>query len=116
MGIERLHRFIEGVKVGVDGSKVVDVDRHHDPSPGGVPAPPGERGREPHSFFFFLGLPLDGRRVPPLVHGLHGGGGVGAPTRLDLPLYSLLFSVSPDLAENRFLYSGRSITPIALRF
>ena len=36
-----LHRCIEGEKVGVDGSKVVDVDRRHDPCPGGTPAPPG---------------------------------------------------------------------------
>ena len=39
-------------------------------------APPAFRchrergGRSPPSLFF-LGLPLDGRRVPPLVHGLH---------------------------------------------
>ena len=85
-----LHRCIEGERVGDDGTKVVDVDRRHDPSPGGVPAPPRERGREPPSFFFFLGLPLDGRRVPPLVHG---GGGAGAPPILDLPLFS---SVSPS--------------------
>ena len=89
-----LHRCIERERVGVDGSKIVDVDRCHDPCPGGAPVPPGERGREPPSFFFFfLVLPLDGRRFPPLVHGLHGGGGVGAPLRLDLPLCSLLFSV-----------------------
>ena len=37
-----LHHFIEGEKVGVDGSKIVDVDRRHDPSPDSVPAPPGE--------------------------------------------------------------------------
>ena len=42
-----LHRCIERERVGVDGSKIVDVDRRHDPSPGRVPAPPGERGREP---------------------------------------------------------------------
>ena len=81
-----LHRWIEGEKVGVDGSKIVDVDRRHDPSPGGTPTAPGERVREPPSFFFFLELPLDGRRVSPLVHGLHGGGGAGAPPRLDLSL------------------------------
>ena len=51
-----LHRCIEGERVGVDGSKIVDVDRHRDPSPGGTQAPPEERGREPPSFFFFLGL------------------------------------------------------------
>jgi hypothetical protein len=36
---------------------------------------------------------LDGRRVSPLVHGSHGGRGAGAPSRLDLPLCSLLFRV-----------------------
>ena len=86
-----LHRCIEGEKVGVYGRKIVDVHRHHDPSPDDIPSPPGERGREPPSFFLFLGLPLDGRRVLPLVHGLHGGGGAGAPPRLDLPLCSLVF-------------------------
>ena len=96
-----LHRFIEGERVGVDGSKIVDVDRHHDRSPNGTPVPPGERGREP-PFFFFLGPPLDGRRVPPLVHGLHGGGGVGAPPRLDLPLCPLLFRV-PRCGPSWFL-------------
>ena len=88
-----LHRCIEGERVGVDGSKIVDVDRRLDRCPCGTPAPPKARGRETPSFLFYLGLPLDGRRVPPLVHGLHGGGGVGAPPRLDLPLYSLLFRV-----------------------
>ena len=42
-----LHCCIEGEKVGVDGSKIIDVDRHHDHCPGSVPMPPGERGREP---------------------------------------------------------------------
>ena len=91
-GEGELHRCIEGERVGVDGGEVVGVDRRRDGCPGGILAPPGEKGREPPSFFF-LGLPLDGRRVPPLVHGRHGGGGVGAPPRLDLPLCSLLFHV-----------------------
>ena len=42
-----LHRCIEGERVGVDGNKIVDVDRHNDPSPRGTPAPPGERGESP---------------------------------------------------------------------
>ena len=88
-----LHRCIEGERVGVDGGKIVDVDRRHDDCPDGVLAPPGERGREPPSFFFFLGLPLDGRRVPPLVHGRHGSRRGGAPPRLDLSLCSLLFRI-----------------------
>ena len=54
---------------------------------------------------------------PPLVHGCHGGGGAGAPPRLDLSL-SLFSSVSSScfLVENRFLYSRISITPIGLKF
>ena len=54
-----LHRCIEGERVGDDGGEVVGVDRRHDGCPSGVPAPPGERGREPPSlfFFFFLDLP-----------------------------------------------------------
>ena len=88
-----LHHCIEGEKVGVDGSKIVDVDRRHDPSPGGTLAPQGERGESPPPSSSSLASPLDGRRVPPLVLGPHGGGGEGAPTRLDLPLCSLLFRV-----------------------
>ena len=42
-----LHRYIEGERVVVDGSKIVDVDRHHDLCPGGTQAPLGESGREP---------------------------------------------------------------------
>ena len=99
-----LHRCIEGERFGVNGGEVVGVDRRHDGCPGGTPAPPGERGREPPSFFFLLGLPLDGRRVYPLVHGLHGGGGAGAPPRLDLSL-SLFPSVSalPNSGLSLFL-------------
>ena len=111
-----LHCCIEGVRVGVDGRKIVDVDRHHDPFPGGTPAPPGERGREPPSFFFFLGLPLrweDGSPSGPWSPWRRRG---GSPSEIGSP--SLFFSVSrpPDLAENRFLYFRRSVTPIALRF
>ena len=96
-----LHRCIEGEKVGVDGSKIVDVDRRPDRCPGGTPAPPGERGREPPPSSS-LASPLDGRRVPPLVLGLHGTGGAGAPPRLDLPLCSLLFRV-PRFGRKPFL-------------
>ena len=42
-----LHRCIEGERVGVDGSKIVDVDRRPDRCPGGTLAPPEARGREP---------------------------------------------------------------------
>ena len=87
-----LHRCIEGERVGDDGSEVVGEDCHHDDGHGGVPAPPGERGTDPPPSSS-LTFPLDGRRVSPLVHGLHGSGGAGAPPRLDLPLCSLLFRV-----------------------
>ena len=49
-----LDRYIEVEKFGVDDSKIVDVDGGDDDGPSGVPAPPGERGREPPSFFFFF--------------------------------------------------------------
>ena len=70
-----LHRCIEGEKVGVDGSKIVDVDRRPDRYPGGTLAPPKRGGESPPPSSSSLDSPLDGRRVPPLVHGLHGGGG-----------------------------------------
>src|SRR3954466_9977750 len=72
----------------VDGG--VGVDCGDDDGPGGVPAPPGERAREPPSSSS-LTFSLDGRRVSPLVHGLHGGGGARAPSRLDLSLCLSLF-------------------------
>ena len=42
-----LYRCIEGERVGDDGSEVVGVDLCHDNGPDGIPAPPGEWGREP---------------------------------------------------------------------
>ena len=59
---------------------------------------------------------LDGRRVSPLVHGLHGTGGATAPLRLDLSLCLSLFLRSQILPFHRFLYSRRSITLIGLKF
>src|SRR3954467_14638810 len=88
----------------------------HDDGPGGVPAPPGERGRGPPPSSSFLTFPLDGRRVSPLVHGLHGGGGARSPPRLDLSLCFLLFLRSLILPFHRFLNSQRSVTPIGLKF
>src|SRR3990170_4015692 len=108
-----LHRYIEGERVGVDGSKIVDVDRRHDPSPGGTPAPPGERGREPPSFFFFLGLP------PRWEEGFPSGPWPPWRRRSGSPseIGSLsLFLRTSFLAFHRFLNSRRSVTPIGLKF
>ena len=60
-----------------------------------------------------LTFSLDGRRVSPLVLGLHGMGGARAPPRLDL---SLSVSALPDLAFHRFFYNRRFVTPIGLNF
>ena len=63
-------------------------------APGGVPAPPEARGREPpSSSSYCLTFSLDGRRVSPLVLGSHGMGGVRAPPILDLSLVSLCFCI-----------------------
>src|SRR3990170_6285325 len=105
-----LHRYIEGERVGVDGSKIVDVDRRHDPSPGGTPAPPGERGREPPSFFFFLGLP------PRWVEGFPSGPWPPWWWRGESPSEIGSISVFPSvsaflfLAFHRFLNLRRSVT------
>ena len=69
----------------------VGVDRGDDDGPGSVPVPPGERGRQPCSSTSSLTCSLDGRRVSPLVLGLHGMGGARAPSRLDLSLCLSLF-------------------------
>ena len=78
--------------VGEDGGGVGE-DRGDDDGPSSIPAPLGERGREPpsSSSSYSLTFSLDGRRVSPLVHGLHDVGGARAPPRLDLSLCLSLF-------------------------
>ena len=73
-------------------------------------------GERPPPFSSSLTFSLDGRRVSPLVHGLHGMGGARAPPRLDLSLCLSLFLRSQILAFHRFLNSWRSVTPIGLIF
>ena len=85
-------------------------------APGGVPAPPKARGEGPPSSSSSLTSSLDGRRVSPLVHGLHGTGGARAPPRLDLSLCLSLFLRSQIQPFHRFLYSRRSVTPVGLKF
>jgi hypothetical protein len=117
-----LHRCIEGERVGDDGGEVVGVDRRHDDGPGGVPAPPGERGREPPSFFFFLDLPprweegFPSGPWPPWRRRGESPSEIGSLSlSLSLSVF-LLFLRSQILAFHRFLNSRRSVTPIGLKF
>ena len=84
-------------------------------APGSAQTPPEARGRGPPSSSS-LTSSLDGRRVSPLVLGLHGMGGARAPPRLDLSLCLSLFLRSWFLPFHRFLYSQRSVTLIGLKF
>ena len=98
----------------------VGVDRRHTMMSRAAFRRRRERGgaRTPSSYSS-LTSSLDGRRVSPLVHGLHGGGGARAPPRLDLSLCFFLFlrsSMFQILAFHHFLYSHRSVTPIGLKF
>ena len=76
----------------VEDDGVVEVDRLHTVMAPAVFWGHRETGGEspPPSSLASL---IDGRRVSPLVHGLHGGGGAGAPPRLDLFLCSLMFRI-----------------------
>ena len=62
-------------------------------------------GENPPSSSSSLTFSLDGRRVSPLVHGLHGGGGARAPPRLDLSLCLSLF------LHSRFCFSPFLLFP-----
>ena len=73
-------------------------------------------GEGPPSSPTSLTFSLDGRRVSPLVLGLHGMGGARAPPRLDMSLCLSLFLCSQILPFHRFLYSRRSVLPVGLKF
>ena len=75
------------------------------------------RGEGPPSSSSFSSLTssLDGRRVSPLVLGLHGMGGARAPPRLDLSLCFSLVLRSVLALFHRFVYIWRSVTPIGLK-
>ena len=100
--------------VGED-DRGVGVDCGDDDGPGGVPAPPEERGREPPFFFFFLDL------LPRWEKGFPSGpwppwhGRGESPS--EIGYVSLSLSVSALLIPpfHRFLYSRRSVTPIGLK-
>ena len=106
--------------VGEDDG-VVRVDRRHTMIAAAVFRRHRERGGESppsssSSSSSSLTSSLDGRRVSPLVLGLHGMGGERAPPRLDRSLRLSLFLHSQILPFHRFLYSRRSVTPIGLKF
>ena len=93
----------------------VGVDRGDDDGPGGVPAPPEERGRGA-PFFFFLGL------LPRWEKGFPSGpwppwhGRGKSPSGIGSVSLFLFVSVFSDLAFHRFFYNRRSVTPIGLNF
>ena len=76
--------------VGEDGGGV-GVDRGDDDGPTAFRRHRKQGGESPPSSSSSLTSSLDGRRVSPLVHGLHGTGGAKAPPRLDLSLCLSLF-------------------------
>ena len=80
-------------EVGEDDSGVGE-DRGDDDGPrqrSGATGSKGERSPPPPCSSSSFTFSLDGRRVSPLVHGLHGVGGARAPPRLDLSLCLSLF-------------------------
>jgi hypothetical protein len=88
--------------VGED-DRVVGVDRRHTMIAPAAFRRHQERGGEiPPPCSSSLTSPLDGRRVSPLVLGLHGGEGAGAPPRLDLSLFPSI-SAFPNSGLSLFL-------------
>ena len=73
------------------------------------------RGEGAPSSSSYLTSSLDGRRVSPLVLGLHGMGGARAPPRLDLSLCFSLVLRSVLALFHRFMYIWRFVTPIGLK-
>jgi len=84
-------------------------------APGGSPAPPEARGREPPSFFFFLDLLP--RREKGFPSGpwspWHGRG--ERPSEIGSVSLSLSVSAFWILPFHRFFYNRRSVTPIGLK-
>ena len=82
----------------------VGVDRRHTMMSRAAFRRRRERGGEsPPPSYSSLTSSLDGRRVSPLVHGLHGGGGVRAPPRLDLSLSVSFYLCAPTFYVSPFL-------------
>ena len=85
-------------------------------APGGTPAPPEARGREPPSFLFFLDL------LPRWEKGFPSGpwspwrGRGESPSDIGSVSLSLSVSAFSDFAPSPFFYIQRSVTPIGLKF
>ena len=113
---ERLHRCIEGGRVGDDGGEVVGEDCGDDDGHGSVPTPPEEKGRGGPFVFFFLDLLPRWEKGFPSGPWPHGVGGARGPPRFDLSLCLSLVLRSHILPFHCFLYSRRFVTPIGLNF
>ena len=80
-------------------------------APGGVPAPPEARGREPPFFFFFLALLPRWEKGFPSSPWLPWLGRGKSPSKIG---YISLFLRSLILPLHCFLYIWRSVTPIGV--
>ena len=85
-------------------------------APGGTPAPPEARGRDPPLFFFFLDL------IPRWEKGFLSGpwspwrGRGESPSDIGFVSLSLSVSAFWILPFHHFYYNRRSVTPIGLNF
>ena len=93
----------------------VDVDHGDDDGPGGVPAPPGEGGREPPFFFFFLDLLPRWEKGFPSSPWYPWRGRGEIPSEIGYVFLSLFVSAFQILPFHHFLYSRGSVTPIGLK-
>ena len=96
--------------VGEDDGGVGE-DRGDDDGPGGVPAPPEARGREPPSLSFFPGLLPRWEKGSPSGPWSPWRGRGESPS--DIGSISL-FLRSQILPLHRFFYIRRSVTPIGV--
>ena len=103
------------MRVGDDGGEVVGVDCSDDDGPGGVPAPPGESGREPPFSFFFLDLPPRWEKGFPSGPWFPWHGRGESPSEIGFVSLSLSVSALQIMPFHRFLYIWRSVTPIGLK-
>ena len=84
----------------------VGVDHGDDDGPGGVPAPPGERGREPPFFFFFLDLLPRWEKGFPSIPWLAWRGRGESPSEIRSVSLSLFVSAFQILAFHLFYIPG----------